>query len=175
MVDLGGLPMADDEIIYIPGHTLAEEAIGSWLNTVKEVQEHLESSYAGLEEIHHKSGVLSNHGRSYAIAVIGPPALRTALAHLESLLEDFYGKMSERHKVDDLGAAIEGVKTALREADDESVSDEVKKAGSERQSAARSDESSADDLHEAARPSRGRTAHPRRSASRPARQTTRRS
>jgi len=170
--------MADDEIIYIPGHMLAEEAIEPWLNTVKEVQQHLESSYAGLEEIHDKSGVLSNHSQSYAIAVIGPPALRKALAHLESLLEDFYGKMSERRKVDDLGAAIEGVKKALKEADDDSVSDEVKKTGSERQSAAptaRSDESSADNLHEAARPSRVRTAHPRRSASRPARQATRRS
>lgn len=170
--------MADDEIIYIPGHMLAEEAIDSWLKTVKEVQEHLESSYAGLEEIHNKSGVLSNHGQSYAIAVMGPPALRTALAHLESLLEDFHGKMSERHKVDELGAAIESVRTALREADDDSVSEEVKKGGSERRSTAptaQSDESSADDLHEAARPSRGRTAHPRRSASRPARQATRRS
>ena len=169
--------MADDEIIYIPGQIHAEEAIESWLKTVEEVHEHLESSYAGLEEIHDKSDVLSSHSQGYASAVIGPPALRKALAHLESLLEDFYNKMSARHEVDNLGAAIEDVKKALKEPDDDNVSDEVKKAKSEQQSAAsngRSGEASADDLHEAARPSRGRTAHPRRSASRPARQATRR-
>ncbi len=169
--------MADDGIIYIPGQMHAEEAIESWLNTVKEIHEHLDGGYAGLEEIHDKSGVLSSHSQGYAIAVIGPPALRKALAHLESVLEAFYNKMSERHELDGLGAAIEDVKKALKEADDDNVSDEVKKARSEQQSAApngRSGEASADDLHEAARPSRGRTAHPRRSASRPARQATRR-
>src|SRR2546425_10462482 len=106
----------------------AEEAIESWLKTVEGVHEHLESSYAGLEEIHDKSGVLSSHSRGYAIAVIGPPALRKALAHLESVLEAFYNKMSERHELDGLGAAIEDVKKALKEADDDNVSDEVKKA-----------------------------------------------